>query len=333
MKTDKKILPVISLYNYKGDLSKKWFIYWYDGGKRVQKYRGINLPTTIAGRTAAANRLIKEYQQKLKTEINGFGRTQYVRQYKKITSFIERKRPTWRTTTASQIDSRMRIFFEWNQRNTITKERIELFLDYLYGIGRKQNTVAGYYLILRNVIGNSLGQDLLEGLHVKKGGGIPARYFSHAQVKFLAKEISKSDKALWLGVRFIFYCFIRPKELRLLKVADILLEESKICIPATVSKNKKTQYVVIPDAFLENLKEKLTGRNPAEYLIAMGDGFTPIGKNLLKNRHQKLLKQLHFDTDRFKLYSWKHTGAVMAVKNGVHIKQLQFNYVIIHWIK
>ncbi|MDW3649885.1 MAG: hypothetical protein R8P61_22625 [Bacteroidia bacterium] len=43
----------------------------------------------------------------------------------------------------------------------------------------------------------------------------------------------------------------------------------------------------------------------------------------MNRRHQEILKNLRFDTKRHKLYSWKHTGAVSAVKAGVPIKMLQ----------
>jgi hypothetical protein len=104
-------------------------------------------------------------------------------------------------------------------------------------------------------------------------------------------------------------------------VSDVLLEDKKICIPADVSKNRKMQYVIIPEAFLDELMEELIERNPSEYIL--GGDFSPKGREWLRRRHQNLLKKHHFDTKNFKLYSWKHTGAVMAVKNGIHIKQLQ----------
>lgn len=322
MITEKKFLPEIRLYDFGGDLSQRWFIHWKEDGKPIKKYKGINKYPTVTKRRAAAKQLIKEWQEKLNKRIQGFGGTSYNKQYRTIMNFIERKRASWRESTARQIDSRIRIFLEWNQRHEITNKRITTFLDHLYTIGRKQNTVSGYYLNLRNVIGNSVGEHLFEGIQVKKGGGTPARYFSAAQVKFLSKKISQADPDLWLGVRFIFYCFIRPNELRQLKVGDVLLSDAKICIPAEVSKNKKTQYVVIPDVFLEEIYDELMERSPAEYLVG-GKGFDPIGKNWLKNRHQKLLRQLHFDTKQYKLYSWKHTGAVMASASGIGLKQLQ----------
>ncbi|MCS6795724.1 MAG: hypothetical protein NZ516_07170 [Raineya sp.] len=45
----------------------------------------------------------------------------------------------------------------------------------------------------------------------------------------------------------IFYTFIRPIELRRLKVWQVDLENQKIYIDGTQSKNKKSEYVVIPE--------------------------------------------------------------------------------------
>ena len=121
----------------------------------------------------------------------------------------------------------------------------------------------------------------------------------------------------------LFYCFIRPNsELRLLRVGDILLDEWKVLIRADVSKNKKQEYVTIPKAFRPALSD-LKRRNPGEMLFpGKHDCTKPMGCNTMYERHRKILKQLGFSSD-YKLYSWKHTGAVMAVKAGIPVKELQ----------
>ncbi len=65
------------------------------------------------------------------------------------------------------------------------------------------------------------------------------------------------------------------------------------------------------------------GRNPNEYVFRGSKHMKPMEENTMEHRHRTLLQELNFDTDRYKVYSWKHTGAVMAVKAGVHVKQLQ----------
>ena len=100
------------------------------------------------------------------------------------------------------------------------------------------------------------------------------------------------------------------------------MEEQKIVISGSISKNKKEQYVVIPAAFFPIVEAKILGRNPTEYLF-LSSSKSHLSTNVMSNRHQKILKELNFDTNKHKLYSWKHTGAVMATKAGIHIKQLQ----------
>jgi integrase len=321
MKTGKKILPKIRLYDYNGDLSKRWFIYWSENGKRIPKYKGINLYNTVKERERAAKKLIKYWEEQLSENVTGFGKTAYAKQYKQTMEFMDKIRVSLRKKTHQQYCSHLKIFFSWNERHPITTEQIEKFLIHLSEIGRTQKTIHNYYRTLRRVFSKTIDEDIMDKIEVKKGSSTPAQYFSQGQIKYLKSKMAAEKPTLWLAVQFVYYCFIRPNELRNLKVGDILLEEKKICIPKEVSKNKKTQYIVIPDSFCNTLEEALVGKNPALYVI--GFDYKPVGMNWMSSRHQKFLRGHHFDTKRFKFYSWKHTGAVMAAKNKVHIKQLQ----------
>jgi len=321
MITDKKNLPTIHVFDCGGDLNKRWFIYWYEDGKRIKKYKGVNTCYTLQERKYAIERLKKYWLDILATKVDGFKGTGYDKQYRKILRFIEQHKHNWRKETLQTHQSRLRIFFNWNQRKTITQERLKDFFAHQGSLGKKQNTLSGYYRSFKNIFCTALGQSLLDGFQIKKVQGTPARYFSEAQIRFHIGKMREEEPTLLLAVQLLFYCYIRPAELRGLKIGDIIIEESKICIPAEISKNKKTQYVIIPEAFYTSLSNAVLGKNPTYYII--GDSHEKIGTNWLKNRHQRFLKRHHFDTKKYKLYSWKHTGAVMAVKNGVHIKQLQ----------
>ena len=92
---------------------------------------------------------------------------------------------------------------------------------------------------------------------------------------------------------------------------------------AEIAKNKKQQYVAIPDAFFPVVEKRVSGRNPNDFLFKGTRYKKPTSVNYFALKHLKLLRDLGFDTTRYKLYSWKHTGAVQAVKAGIHIKQLQ----------
>lgn len=53
-----------------------------------------------------------------------------------------------------------------------------------------------------------------------------------------------------------------------------------------------------------------------------GQTLFPVAENNMYNRHKRILRALGFGKG-YCLYSWKHTGAIQAVKNGVGVKELQ----------
>ena len=145
-------------------------------------------------------------------------------------------------------------------------------------------------------------------------------------MQILKTSISAQDPQLWQFIKFINYCFIRPGELRQLKLSDIFFSENKILVRKEISKNKKSQFVSIPTVFLEEMYKDGWHQLPGDYFVFSQTGLPglqQIGLNSMRNRHQNILKDLKFNTARHKLYSWKHTGAVQFVKNGGSMKDLQ----------
>ena len=59
------------------------------------------------------------------------------------------------------------------------------------------------------------------------------------QLRRLGEVISEEDPQLWLMLRMLFNCFIRPRELRFLKIGDIDFIAGRVKIRAEISKNKK----------------------------------------------------------------------------------------------
>lgn len=156
--------------------------------------------------------------------------------------------------------------------------------------------------------------------------------FSQEQRKLI---LSKADPQLTLTIKFIYYCFMRPNEVRLMKVEHIDLKTKKIFIPPNVAKNRKAQYVSIPKPLYDVLLElELSDCNGEHHLIgkthfkdknqSIEPSETPFSTNIMSKRHRNILKKIDlFDKD-YTLYSWKHTGVVTAYKSGVDIKTIQY---------
>jgi len=297
-----------------GDLSKPWFIAWYEAGKRIRKYGNINKAKTVAGRKAAAAALIAELQSLPEP-------VPEIAVLKRIAAYLQSKRTEWRKKTFQTYQSKLDTFTLWLGGRELSCEVVAAFLDHV-AASRKPATYNWYVSFFRTIFKRVGAPELMPAAEVKRAHSTPALYFQRYQVQRLKAYMLKHDPEMWQFCQFVYYCFIRPGELRLLKVEDVLLDEWKIRVPATVSKNRKMQVVTIPVAFRPDL-EGLRDRTPGAYLFHQaGMPGTPYNLNRMNKRHRKVLTELGFSTAH-KLYSWKHTGAINAVLAGVTVKELQ----------
>ncbi|WMX15921.1 site-specific integrase [Aureispira sp. CCB-E] len=314
----KNSLP--QLYTANNSLTARWFVYYYnDQGKRIKKYGDINKFKTLQARKVAARKLMDQLESVHLQKVNR-GIIQ------KILEELESRKPIWRPKTYSCKKSKIRIFTNWMQNKKWNEESVyQFFFEHLTKEKRlSPNTYNDYIQCITQALSWCDQQHLLDAIETRKASPTPATYFTQSQITFLSNAIKNKNPNLWFFVQFVYYCFLRPRaELRLLKVGDIIIEEQKILVPSNISKNKKQQYVAIPNAFFPTVKQKLKNRTPNEYLFPGTHYLAPTGMNTFGRQHRLILKELGFDTTRYKLYSWKHTGAVAAVKAGIHIKQLQ----------
>mgnify|MGYP000211543998 CR=1 FL=1 len=295
------------------DLSKRWYVHYRNNGKRIRHYGDIKKYPTYSTRMAAAIRLIEELAISRAPQISDI--------HAKILEQVERKRPFWRPSTYQQYCSIVKLFFEYVGGREPTGVLIAEFFVHLRTI-RHPTTYNKYLMHLKQLF-NAVGvYGRFAGIEKVKNEKTPLRYFQPHQIKRLKVHILDTDPQLWQFVQFIYFCFIRPKELRFLRASDILLEEEKIFIPGNISKNRKNQYITIPDSFVPSL-QWIYDLSPASYLFPSPmDPTKPIGRNTMYHRHKKFLTQLNFGP-YYSLYSWKHTGAVAAAKAGISVKELQ----------
>lgn len=145
----------------------------------------------------------------------------------------------------------------------------------------------------------------------------------------LKKYLVEHDPQLWLQCEFIFYCAVRPKELRFLKIGDIDLERKKIIVRADISKNRLQEIVDIPIHFAEKLKYEYTIRDYPDSVYLFSNKGKPgrflMGRNNMALRFRKAREALDLPGD-IVAYAFKHTGAVMAIQNGASVKELQMQY-------
>ena len=133
----------------------------------------------------------------------------------------------------------------------------------------------------------------------------------------------------YLAITMLCYgCFIRPKEIALLRCGDIDIEKQLIHISADIAKNDNDSFRTIPDEIMPALRRlDLSDRDC--YLF--GDhrhwNFTPGRKLMCSRKIAKywelvLREELGFGMD-LKFYSLKDTGITNMLTSGVPINLVQ----------
>jgi integrase len=316
MGSEKKVFPEFKICG-SADMSRDWYVEWYDGnGKRHKRRTGINQHSTAKERRIAAEQLIEQIKLKLVPDQSTI--EELAREWLDDFQYTVRKKTYY--AYRGKIDDLFDFLNGYNPTPSLMVEYFKLkrrelhpttYNKYLEQIGK----------IFREI---DLPGDLLAGIQPMRAKSVPDRYYQKQQKLRLKRLISKEDPELWLFIQFIYYTFMRPNsELRMLQVMHLMLDEGKIFIPGTISKNRDSEYVAIPPIFLPTVREQYGYGAASDYLFpsrVVDD--QPVSYNNMYARHRKYLKQLRFPNG-YTLYSWRHTGAVNAIQNGVSVKDLQ----------
>jgi integrase len=139
------------------------------------------------------------------------------------------------------------------------------------------------------------------------------------KLKLLEKYQSDSPE-LAIFAKYIYYSFIRPKELRMLRVSNVL--DKTIFIPGSIAKNRKSEHVLISPA-LERLIGSLGVRQaPAHWYLIGHDGRPSersVSTNFFTMRHLSIRQALGLP-DVYTLYCWKHTGVTDTYRQTLDIE-------------
>lgn len=361
----KKIAILAKLNDYKGDLSKQWFVYYSYMNPETRKmtrfrvYDGFTSLQTKEAKKAHARKLIIKINRKLRSGWNPFEEksvlyenhlayenqpetkrksNDYSIEYFLNKAFEDRKKQLRKKSFETYI-SCYRIFLKWLKSKKIsdidiehfTREHGKEFLNYLTEEKKLSNTSRNKYLtnlktLFKTLIDNEMitknPWEKIDKLPEQRQGKLP---FKSHQVEILKKHLIEKEPQLWLFCQFQYYCFIRPGELRLLKVGDIDFDNAQIRIRAEISKNKKTQYVVIPQAFYEILIENkihLLDENYYVFGLEKSPGTETVSRDYFNKLHKSILDDLGI-SNKHSLYSWKHTGAVKLANSGISLKHIQ----------
>lgn len=333
------------------DLKSRWYISYnevYEGGvKRPMKVYGqINRKHTLAERQAAANELLLKVVASIadKSILN----SSEIKSELFNTLHAMLKRP--RLKTKQSYESKVRVFCRWCEKQNlkriaqISPEVMKRFFYHIEVEDPKSGNTYNDYKALLKAIFKRLQKDVI--IDIKKLPENPKSdlLFQDHQKKEIIKYVKDTNQHwLLLFIRFMYYSLQRPgRELSLMQVWHIDLPNNRILVDAERAKNKKEEYVTIPEQLRNHILESGIMNFPAHYYVfgKNGPSQTSVGRDHWSRQHKKVLEALDYP-EGYTCYSWNHTGVIgmfKALRDPVavmhqkrhHSLEMLYNYLRQH---
>ena len=287
-------------------------------------------------RTKYAQLMVENLNEKLYSgwspfeELNGFEFKSYeycIETYLKVAE-KEVKDNVKRPSTLASAKKFLKYFLKYlkTQKTVTFISQIDIrivnaFLDDAYmNRNASPNTYNSYLIKMRTFFNYCISKGYLrknptEGIKTKKISEKKRATLNDDEKLRLAK-LREENFHFYVLCMTTYYCFIRPKELMMLRVGDVNLEKGYITVPGNVSKNKKTENVTIPNVFIDDLAAHIGDADKECYLF--GQKWQPtmkVGTRLayywgkIKKKYN-LRKEVQF-------YSLKDTGITDMLNAGV----------------
>ena len=319
---------------------KEWYVGFYAfcpvQGKMRRKKIKLNFVEKIGERRRYAQQLMLRVSQKLQSGWNPWIESENGNAYHTLADVFDRYRTyidkqlndeTYRLETHTSYLSYIRNIEAYNSTRTVPITYIYQFdrsfvvalLEYVYIDRDNTPTTRNNYLAFLK----TLSSWLIEKQYINKKPTEGISKISKKQIKKKRTIISKEDicrlhdylsaknKHYLLACYLLHYCFIRPKELSMLRLRDFSLKEQTIHISEDISKNRQTAYVTLPTKVAALMIDLDVFSSPSsDYLF--GEDFRPSAefrdsKQFRDYWTRYIRKDLKFP-ESYKLYSLKDTG-------------------------
>lgn len=209
----------------------------------------------------------------------------------------------------------------------ISKSRIEAYLNYL--VSEKKFTAAshnGQMGFLRTLFEDMIKTGLItanpaKGIARMRGGLGKNTAYNKKQVNKLMKYMDAHEKNMMLFVEVMYYTFMRTNEISLIQMRHIdNPNPGRLYLPRDNSKNALERHITLHPAIIDRLRELKEAHSPDTYLFSKGmvPGKTHLdSKKVGQIYRDKVLNKCGILDKEYTLYSWKHTGVVMAKHAGM----------------
>lgn len=132
--------------------------------------------------------------------------------------------------------------------------------------------------------------------------------------------VSEHNKHYLLACYILFYCFIRPKEMSLIKINDISIKNRTIFISENNSKNRKSAVVTINRKIIELMLELEIFSHPGEYYLFSSNykpGQSHRSEKQFRDYWDRYVRKILKFPKEYKFYSLKDSGVTMMLRNNI----------------
>lgn len=302
---------------------KRWYFEWYfiTCGKRFRRKlcAGINRFDTDEQREAFAATWISRFNGLSYEQATAEKQVRIGMFPSKVRAYIEQNRTRWKKKTMLGYYSNLKVACRWfhSQKVSYPFEKMtaadaSAFFDYLRNERHAGTTTHNTYraTLYKLFKDWKVKSNPIEDIRRYADSKRPQKAFTPLQRRALSEYIREHDPLLSLFIGFMYYTFLRPNEIKLMKVKDVDLLMRRSFVPAENSKTNRNRHHAIPHAFVEQL-QFLRSCNPEWYVFGFEHvpGPEPIGRDRFARRHRKVLDVFGYSA-HYSLYSWRHTGAV-----------------------
>ena len=345
--------PIAGIHYREAKLTcgKEWFVYFYvmnpSSGKLKRIRIKLNREKNIKQRKKDAQRLIQGINQRLSLGWNPLVKAIAPKASEKLNSalnsFLKVKEKEMESTSTHCYVSYINIFKKYLKEagfsndafvTNFTHQHAVAFLDIIeerYSPKTFNNYLAffkGLFIWMKEK--GYVDDNPFEGINKKPRKLLKKnrRLLTDEELKKLMEFLAENNREYYIMVLLCYGCFIRPKEIALLKCKDINLEKQVVYVSADIAKNDNESYRTIPNEILPVLKLADLS-NPNLYLFGAHKNwdFTPgkqpaTSKKMAKYWELVVRPALGFGLD-LKFYSLKDTGITNMLQNGVPINLVQ----------
>lgn len=332
----------IVLYPKSMDISKRWYVEYYNPQKSIIERVWIARSLSKSERLSEFERIKCELLkngtvEKRKAKIVD-NYTPTSRASKRLKNLLTEK-PHLKKKTKSSYKSKLKKFDEFCKEQgyeSINQAVASEYLNYRRKKGLSVTTVNNDRRVLKSFVKEvpkssiSINKNSFDKTKLLRGdGGSGREYYKPAQKKQIKEYFEVHYPALWLACKFVYYCYVRNgNELINLRVSDLDLHLKRLKIHSDNSKNGYCEQVVIPRAFAAELEKIDFSIYPQDFYLIGKNGLPSSEKcsvDYWGKLHKKALDEMPFDRGgkKYSMYSWKNTGVVDSYLNGIGIKDLQ----------